>query len=123
MELTRTRLATTSKLRQEWDRRLENNALSVDRLLSNRGLWLQAGGIDPVMLATPTEMHLEEASRTVGTLRAMLERHGPAGGLDTFVEDIHGAVKKLKVVSWESIRNFFFNTGCSTGFLLSFRSQ
>ena len=34
----------------------------------------------------------------------MLEKHGPAGGLDTFVEDIQGAVRKLKIVSWEAIR-------------------
>ena len=38
MELCHSRLATTTKLRQEYDKRLENKAMAVDRILENRSL-------------------------------------------------------------------------------------
>ncbi len=88
MELCNTRIASSQKLRQEWDKRLETNALAVDRLQENRELWLRAGGPEPEQLASPTEIDMEEVSKTLCTLAAMLERHGPTGGLDSFVEEI-----------------------------------
>ncbi len=99
MELCTARLATSHKLRQEWDKRLENNSLAVDRIQANRDIWLQAGGCDPEVLNTPTEIHLEAVARTVNTLNAMLEKYGPRGGLDSFVEEIQNATSMLKVVS------------------------
>ena len=99
MELCTARLATSQKLRQEWDKRLENNSLAVDRIQENRDLWLHAGGCDPEVLNTPTEIHLEAVARTLSTLNAMLEKYGPRGGLDSFVEEIQNAAKLLKVVS------------------------
>ena len=87
MELHQSRLATSAKLRAAWDRRLERNAVAVDILSSNRQLWLHAGGLDPETLANPTEMALDGCSKTVGALHAMLEKHGPSGGLDSFVQD------------------------------------
>jgi len=99
MELCTARLATSQKLRQEWDKRLENNSRAVERIQENRDLWLQAGGCDPELLNTPTEIHLEAVARTVKTLNAMLEKYGPRGGLDSFVEEIQNAGKLLKVVS------------------------
>ena len=92
MELCNSRLASSLRLRQEWDKRLENNSLAVDRLQGNRDLWLRAGGCDPELLASPTECHLEKVSRTVGTLDAMLEKQGPTAGLDSFVEEIKARV-------------------------------
>ena len=47
MELCHSRLATTQRLRQEHDKRLENNSLAVDRIQENRDLWFQANGCDP----------------------------------------------------------------------------
>ncbi len=105
MELCTARLATSQKLRQEWDKRLENNSLAVDRIQENRDLWLHAGGCDPEVLNTPTEIHLEVVARTVNTLNAMLEKYGPCGGLDSFVEEIQNAVQMLKVVS-SALRSF-----------------
>ena len=87
MELHQSRLATTTKLRAEWDRRLERNAAATDVLNSNRGLWLSAGGIDPESLRTPNESAMEHCSRTVEVLNKMLDRHGPSGGLDSHVQD------------------------------------
>ena len=80
MELHKARLATSAKLRAEWDKRLDKNALAVDCLNSNRDLWMRAGGPDPELLVTPSESLLEESARTVAILHQMLEKHGPCGG-------------------------------------------
>jgi len=109
MELIHSRLATTQKLRQEHDKRLENNALAVDGIQENRELWFHARGCDPDLLLTPTQLLMKHASDTVDKLHAMLKAHGPDGGLDSFVEDLTNAVKKIKIVSWEAIKKDRFN--------------
>jgi len=100
MELHNSRLATSAKLRAEWDRRLEKNSVAVDVLNSNRQLWQMAGGADPDTLANPTELSVEQCNVTVQVLHSMLQKHGPKGGFDSFVEDIEKAVKMLRVVCW-----------------------
>ncbi len=87
MELHQARLASSAKLRAEWDRRLDKNAVAVDVLNTNRQLWLKADGPDPENLGNPTESLLEHCAKTVGVLQAMLAKHGPRGGLDSFVQD------------------------------------
>ncbi len=109
MELHQSRLATSAKLRAEWDRRLEKNAVAVDALNSNRQLWLTAGGPDPEGLTNPSEMSLEHCAKTIRVLQAMLQKHGPRGGLDSFLQDIESAVKMMRVVSWEAIRKDRFS--------------
>ncbi len=109
LELHQARLATSAKLRAEWDRRLEKNAVAVDVLNSNRSLWMAAGGADPETLASPTEISLDRCANTVRVLQAMIQKHGPRGGLDSFVQDIEGAVRMMKVVSWEAIRKDRFS--------------
>jgi len=109
MELMHSRLATTQKLRQEHDKRLENNALAVDRIQDNRELWFRAGGCEPNLLLTPTELLTEHATSTVEQLHKMLSVYGSSGGLDSFVEDITNAVKKIKIVSWEAIKKDRFS--------------
>ena len=99
LELHQSRLATSSRLRAEWDRRLEKNAVVVDVLNSNRRLWLSAGGEEPDTLISPTEISIDRCNKTVETLHAMLRKHGAQGGLDSFVQDIEVAVKMMKVVS------------------------
>ena len=109
MELHHSRLASSAKLRAEFDRRLENNTRAVDSLNGNRQLWLTTGGPDPDTLGNPTELCLERCAATVQVLKDMLQKHGPKGGLDSFVEDIEQAVKRLKVVTWEAIRKDCFS--------------
>ena len=65
----------------------------MDRIQENRNL-----------LATPSEIQLEEVKRVLTTLDAMLEKNGPRGGLDSFVAEIKAAAALLKVVTWEAIR-------------------
>ena len=67
---------------------MENNAAGVDRIQENRNLWLQAGGCDPELLATPSEFQLDEVKGVLVTLDTMLEKNGPSGGLDSFVAEI-----------------------------------
>ena len=69
----------------------------MDRIQENRNLWLQAGGCDPEILATPSEMNLEEVKRVLATLDAMLEKNGPRGGLDSFVAEIKAPCCTLPV--------------------------
>ena len=110
MELCHSRLATTTKLRQEHDKRLENNALAVDRIQENRSLWFDADGCDPDLLKTPTEQLLTYVDETVVlNLAKMLDKRGSAGGLDSFVEDLTQAVKKIKVVTWDVIKQDRFS--------------
>ena len=110
MELCHSRLATTHKLRQEHDKRLENNALAVDRIQSNRELWFRARGCDPDLLLNPTDSLMEHAEQTVNVLHEMLKVHGTTGGLDSFVDDLTNAVrKKIKVVSWDAIKKDRFS--------------
>jgi len=78
---------------------LEKNSVAVDVLNSNRQLWQMAGGADPDTLANPSELTVEQCRVTVQVLHSMLEKHGPNGGLDSFVEDIDKAVKMLRVAS------------------------
>ena len=88
----------------EHDKRLENNAATVDRINENRDFWFQAGGCDPDLLKKPTEQVLEHARKVVDTLHKMLQAHGPQNGLDSFVEGLTQAVKKVKLCDWDSIK-------------------
>ena len=99
LELHAARLATSTKLRAEWDRRLEKNSAAADVLNSNRRLWLHVGGKEPDTLVSPTEPSIDHCYKIVEVLQGMLQQHGPRGGLDSFVQDIEVAVKMMKVVS------------------------
>jgi hypothetical protein len=78
---------------------LEKNSAAADVLNSNRRLWLQAGGNEPETLVSPTEASIDHCHKTVEILQKMLQKYGPQGGLDSFVQDIEVAVKMMKVVS------------------------
>ena len=84
LELQSTRCATSTKLRQTWERRLEENALAVDALSNNAQLWRHVGGPDPELLLRPSEVNLKAARRAVHQLQYMCISHGPDAhdGLD-----------------------------------------
>lgn len=106
LELHATRCATSYKLRQAWERRLEENGLAVDALLNNSQLWRHVGGPDPELLRQPCEADLIAARAAAKKLRCMLIAHGDKAqdGLDVFAEECIQAVAALKQVTWESIR-------------------
>ena len=109
MELCHSRLATSQKLREERDKRLENNTSAIDVIQQNRELWFQAGGCDPDLLLTPTELLMNSYKQTASTLNKMLKTYGESGGLDYFVENITNAVKRIRNVSWDAIKKERFN--------------
>ena len=109
MELCHSRLATTQKLREERDKRLEDNASAINTIQQNPELWFSAGGCDPDVLLTPTDWLMERCRQTVNTLDKMLQIYGERGGLDSFVEDITRAVKRIKNISWDAIKKDRFN--------------
>ena len=105
LELHATRLASSTKLRQEWERRVEGNARAVDVLESNSHLWRHVGGLAPERFRKPTQGELCAAAGAVASLRRLLRRRKEAGqpddGLETYAEEIIGAVGMLRIVSWE----------------------
>ena len=77
----------TLPMKSKTSRRLDKNATAVDVLNSNRRLWLTAGGPEPDLLQNPTEMLIDHCTKTVLVLQSMLQKHGPQGGLDSFVQE------------------------------------
>ena len=101
MELHQARMATSAKLRVEWDRRLEKNAAAVDVLNSNRQLWCAAGGPEPEALTNPTEILVDHCQKTVMVLESMLQKHGPQGGLDSFIQEpLHPHAHLKSIYMW-----------------------
>ena len=107
LELKAKRCANSTKLRQEWERRLETNARTADVLENNIHLWHHVGGPSPERLRQPTEGDVVAAQSAVNNLRRFLQRREDSGtaddGLEAYAEEICDAVGKIKVVSWEGI--------------------
>ena len=57
LELNQTRCATSSKLRQCYEKRADDNAKVVDVLHNNMHLWKHVGGPDPEQLFRPSATH------------------------------------------------------------------
>ena len=106
LELVTTHCATSHKLQQTWERRLEENGIAVDALINNAHLWKHVNGPDPETLLEPSEPQLRSARLATQRLRVMLATHGPndRDGLDVYAEEIFRAVGMLKQVAWEAIR-------------------
>ena len=108
LELHATRRASSVKLRQERERRLENNARAVDVLEKHCQLWRHVGGPLPECLRQPSDRDLHSAMTAVATLQRLLRRRETAGktddGLAVFAEEINVAVRRIKSITWEAIR-------------------
>ena len=103
MELQQSRVASTDKLRREWERRLEENAAAVISITKNIYWWGYVDGPNPDSLYEPTPVLLAEALQCSSALTRMIEEHKPTDGTDRIVQEIERAVGKIKVVSWDSI--------------------
>ena len=103
MELQTSRIASTERLRREWERRLEDNATAVASLSKNAYWRGHVEGPDVELLRDPTPAQLAEAQRCADALSRMVEQHKPTDGAATLVDEIARAVGVLKVVSWDSI--------------------
>ena len=105
-ELATQRIATSVKLQDEWDRRQSNNERSVATLQQHGAMWRDAGGPDPDILRQPTVGDLQAAQAALSELaRAGGQTQHQQPDLEAFLEDISRAVAKIKLLSWEAIRN------------------
>ena len=110
LELQAKRCATSAKLRQEYERRVETNARAVDVLHNNQHLWRHVGGADPNSFFNPSGNNIDEANATSDILKQMVDAHGSTqDGLDVFAEEIRCAVRSIKSVSWDAIRRERFS--------------
>jgi len=113
LELYATRCATSLKLRQTWERRIEENRLAVETLQNHTDLWERVTGPCLGKLLNPNETDLTAAKLAERNLKDMVSKHGDKTSecTDVFIEEIGKAVDMLKVVSWDAIhRERFFLT-------------
>ena len=106
IELHAKRVASSSKLRQEFDRRLGENAAAVATLRNHARVWAQCGGEDPGALAEPSDGDLEDAQQCAATLRQRMDERGnEAHDIEfrTFGNEIVKAVDSISRVTWEAI--------------------
>ena len=103
LELNANRVATTAKLRHEFEQRADENADAVSVLHNHQHLWRSVGGPEPDVLFRPSNDDIENASRCCDTLRSMAKADD-RDGLAEFSQEITQAVGNLKSVEWEDIR-------------------
>ena len=103
LELNATRVATTAKLRNEFEKRAQENADAVSVLHNNQHLWDSVGGLCPDKFFRPSTKDIEHATWCCETLRRLAEPEDRDGNVE-FAEEIAKAVGNLKSVEWEDIR-------------------
>ncbi len=97
-------MATTAKLRHEFDKRTDHNFQATEVLRNNERLWKQMGGPNPDELFEGTYQALAEAQRASDKLQNILDRGGDERDqLAQFAEEIIDAVKQIRLLSWEAI--------------------
>lgn len=106
LELSHNRVATTDKLRKEWERRKDTNARAVRVLMSNLHLWTHVDGPAPqAELFSPSEIALLAARDCCGALARLADEHGDnRNELAVYVSEITAAVSSIQLLCWESIR-------------------
>ena len=112
LELAASRVANTSKLRKEWERRVHDNQTAVERLRSNPLLWRHVSGPDPEKLLRPSEADLAAAQRAGAALKRMVESRETGHDqlhVVAFAEDLVEAVEQLKTITWDAIRRERFS--------------
>ena len=109
LELNQTRCATSSKLRQCYEKRADDNAKVVDVLHNNMHLWKHVGGPDPEQLFRPSATHLTECRDAAERLGELKAREEDRDGLNVFADEILKAVELLKSLEWEDIRRERYN--------------
>ena len=107
LELQNDRCATSSKLRKEWERRIQGNIRAVGILEEHRELWCTIGGPDPKQFYLPSRPLLDCAQVTMNTLRRI--SFGGDSNLEAFAEEIEKAVNEIKLVEWQAIRTERFS--------------
>ena len=108
IELSQNKVASTSKLRREFEKRTAANAEAATILHNNQHLWQSVGGPSPDALFRPSATDLEKAQQCCEVLARMKEVDD-RDGISEFADEIAKAVGMLKSVEWESIRKDKFS--------------
>ena len=111
IQLSHQRIATTAKLKQEYETRLQRNEEACSVLSSNWQLWVQTvHGPCPDSLLRPTETLLTQARAAGEVLGRLAEHYKDAGdGTGIYAEECKKAVDSLRRVSWAAIRDEKFH--------------
>ena len=111
LELSHNRVATTEKLRKEWERRKDTNVRAVVVLMNNLHLWSHVDGPAPeTELLDPSEVTLLAAKDCCSALAHLADEHGDnRNELAVYVSEITEAVSSIQLLSWESIRTDRFS--------------
>jgi hypothetical protein len=108
LELNQNRVASTTKLRQAYENRAEQNAKVVDLLTENTAMWSHVHGIAPERLFRPRAADIELAKQACNRL-CQLADSDPRDGLAEFAQEATRAIGLLASLEWEDIRIERFN--------------
>ena len=90
-------MASSSRLRQTYEKRAEDNSRAVDVLHSNQHLWKHVCGPEPESLFAPSAENLEKCREACERLERMREATADRNdGLDEYAHEIIRAVESLK---------------------------
>ena len=77
VELTESQVASTAKLRREFEKRSDDNSAACDVLHNNQHLWASVGGPQVESLFRPSVEDIEQAKECCDTLQKMAEGDDP----------------------------------------------
>ena len=80
VEISESQIASTARLRKEFEKRNEDNSVACDVLHNHQHLWASVGGPQVESLFRPSAANLEKAKQCSDTLEKMAE--GDDGLLD-----------------------------------------
>ena len=73
VEISESQIASTSKLRKEFEKRSEDNSVACDVLHNHQHVWASVGGPQVESLFRPSVANLEKAKQCSETLEQMAE--------------------------------------------------
>ena len=73
VEISESQIASTARLRKEFEKRNEDNSVACDVLHNHQHLWASVGGPQVESLFRPSAVNLEKATQCSETLEQMAE--------------------------------------------------
>ena len=104
LELNQERVASSTKLRQCYERRAEQNAKVVDLLVAHSAMWKHVHGVSPEKLFRPRAADIQLAKQACHRLHQVAEKDDSRDGLLEFAEEATRGVDLLASLEWEDIR-------------------
>ena len=106
IELGQSRIATSAKLKAEWERRSTDNSTAADVLHANAQVWKAVQGPAPEDLFRPTPQALLEARRAADDLEHIVTAQQRwHDGFDVFAQECVEAARALRPLDWSAIHS------------------